>query len=224
MRKYLAVNLILITLLAALSSTHLSFANHGQVLHNATEQNSGNWYGTYAQIAWTDPNLRTGSGGQWAYHRTSANHTCCGAHRYSEIGWTKGYGVSGIRGLIVWDSGSNRQELTFSITAATHTYQQQYWNNGGDRYVWYVDGGNLGNGATNFSYTTTVTCGGEVAKGIEAMGNTLCSSNKKLIRDAGGNYSYISWGSHTNYVDDAPYTNVNSSSDPNNAFYSTGNE
>jgi len=56
------------------------------------------------------------------------------------------------------------------------------------------------------------------------MGNTKCGSNYKLKKNADGTYVFISWGGHTNYVDDPPYTNTNDSSDPNNSFYSTGNE
>lgn len=192
--------------------------------YNATEQNAGNWYGSAANIAWTDPNLKTYNGGQWVYHRTATDHQVTGyAFRFTEIGWYKD--TSGLRGLIVWDSGNNRQQRYFTITAATHLYQQQYYNNNGaDWYSWYVDGSYIGAGQTNFSYSTTVTCGGEVGAGVEAMGNTLCYNNQKAIKNSNGSYSLVLWGGHTNYVDDTPYYNVNYSPDPSNAFYSTGNE
>lgn len=141
--------------------------------------------------------------------------------RYSEIGWYKT--TSGLQGLVVWDSGCNRSSLTFSITATTHTYSQQYYLSGGnDRYAWFVDGNSIGNGLTNFSYTTTVTCGGEVATGVESMGNTRCGSNYKLRKNPNGTYTFILWNGHTDYVDDPPYYNQNDPSDPNNSFYSKG--
>lgn len=192
---------------------------HSNAIHNATEQNAGNWYGSRATINWTNPNL---NGGQWVYNRTSSNHSVSGScFRYSEIGWYKT--TSGLQGLVVWDSGCNRSSLTFSITATTHTYSQQYYLSGGnDRYAWFVDGNSIGNGLTNFSYTTTVTCGGEVATGVESMGNTRCGSNYKLRKNPNGTYTFILWNGHTDYVDDPPYYNQNDPSDPNNSFYSKG--
>lgn len=222
MNTFVRFSIALITVIVLnVSGVVLVRANHGTALHNATEQNSGNWYGSRATINWTNPNLRTG---QWVYHRTSSNHynpgTC---FRYSEIGWQKT--TSGLRGLIVWDSGCNRRDLPFTLSAATHTFSQQYYLSGStDRYNWYVDGNSIGNGQTNFSYTTEVTCGGEVATGVEAMGNTRCGSNYKLRRNGDGSYTFVLWGGHTNYVDNQPYTNANDAADSNNSFYSTGNE
>jgi hypothetical protein len=192
-------------------------ANHGSTIHNATEQNAGNWYGSRATINWTNPNL---NGGQWVYVRTSSNHQVQGyCFRFSEIGWYKT--TSSLKGLVIWDSGCSRKDLTFNITAATHTYSQQYFESGGvDRYAWYVDGSYIGSGQTNFFYTTTVTCGGEVATGVESMGNTRCGSNYKLRKNTDGTYTFILWGGHTNYVDDPPYYNTNDPSDPDNSFFS----
>ncbi len=192
-------------------------ANHGYAIHNATEQNPGNWYGSRATIDWTNPNLNSG---QWVYMRTAAAHYVQGyCFRYSETGWYKTH--SGLKGLIVWDSGCSRKDLIFNITPATHIYSQQYFQSGGvDRYAWYVDNYYIGSGQTNFSYTTTVVCGGEVATGVESMGNTRCGSNYKLIKNTDGTYIFVLWGGHINYVDDPPYYNTNDPSDPNNSFFS----
>jgi hypothetical protein len=200
-------------------------ANHcTNCIHNATEQSSGNWYGSAAYIQYRDPNLKSGS---WVYHRTAVVHQNPGAaFRYSEIGWQKRKVLLGTeyRGFVVWDSGNNRQELGFSIsTNVDHRFHQQYWRDsaGKDRYAWYVDGVGVGNGITNFSYSTAVMAGGETT-GLEAMGNTLAYSNQKVRRNSDGTYSNISWGGHTNYVDDPPYTNTNGAN--SDSFYSTGNE
>lgn len=155
------------------------------------------------------------------YHRTSTNHQVAGAcFRYSEIGWFKD---AYLDGLIVWDSGCNRQERYFTLTAGTHLYSEQYYSSGGsDRYAWYVDGRGIASGVTNFSYSTTVTEGGEVAVGVESMGNTLAYENRKLVRQADGSYTFLLWGGHWDYVDDPPYTNTDGP-DPNNDFRSVGN-
>jgi hypothetical protein len=68
-----------------------------------------------------------------------------------------------------------------------------------------------------------VTCGGETS-GIEAMGNTRCGENKKVVRNADGTFSLAPWGGHSDYLDDAPYFNFNDGGDPNNSFFSSGNE
>ncbi len=222
MKKFLSVLVGVSALLAFFSIMVSSIqASHGSVLHNATRMNAGSWYGSMATINWTNPNLRTG---QWTYVRTATPHQNPGTcFRFTENGWYKT--TSGLKGLVVWDNGCNRQELQYNITAAQHTFSQQYYQSGSqDRYNWYVDGSSIGNGLTNFSYGTSVFCGGETATGVEAMGNTLCAANKKLNKNANGTYSFISWGGHSNYATDAPYSNVNHATDPNNAFYSKGNE
>lgn len=189
---------------------------HSNALHNATEQSTGTWYGSRATINWTDPSL---NGGSWVYVRTSSNNSSGACFKFSEIGWYKTTG--GLQGLVVWDKGCSRSDMTFSVSAATHTYSQQYYNSGGvDRYAWYLDGSYIGSGQTDFSSTTTVTCGGEVATGVESMGNTKCGSNYKLRKNADNTYTFILWGGHTNYVDDTPYHNDNDAADPNNSFYS----
>ena len=133
LQQLAAVGIVIMLCLVALST---SYANHGSLLHNATEQNAGNWQGSRATISWTNPNLRTG---QWVYNRTSTNHFNTGTcFRFSENGWIKK--TTGIKGLVVWDSGCNRLELQYTITAAQHTYSQQYYLSGTqDRYNWYVD-------------------------------------------------------------------------------------
>jgi hypothetical protein len=102
---------------------------------------------------------------------------------------------------------------------------QQYLEGAGlpDRYGFFLDGVWFLSAVTNFSYTTEVACGGEVKSGVEAMGNTYCGSNLKALKSAPNTYYYTQWGGHTNYVDNAPYTNV---SDPSsvNGFWSTGRE
>lgn len=198
----------------------VAHANHGNALHNATERNNGNWYGSQATIVWTNPNLKNG---QWVYHRTSTNHDNPGTcFRYSEIGWFKTQ--QGLTGLIVWDSGCSRHDLSFAITAAEHTYRQKYFPGGVDKYEWFVDGARLGDGQTNFSFGTSVTCGGEVATGVEAMGNTRCGANKKYKKKPDNTFRWTAWKGHVDHVDDAPYTNVNDAADPKNSFFSQGNE
>lgn len=216
MRARYAMLTIAIILLSAFSMATVS-ANHGSTVHNATEENSGNWFGSKATINWTDPNL---NGGPWVYVRTTSSHQVQGqCHRYSEIGWYKT--STSLKGLIVWDKACSRDQLLFDITAATHTYSQQYFDSGGiDYYAWHVDGNFIGSGQTNFSYTTTVFCGGEVATGVESMGNTKCGSNSKLIKNPDGTYVFILWNGHSDYGDDPPYYNSNDPSDPNNSFYS----
>ncbi len=128
-------------------------------------------------------------------------------------------------GRIVWDSGCNKRYSDFSITAATHRYSHQYFrgSDGKDYYAWYIDGTFIASVLTNFSYSTSIPAGGEVGVDrVETMGNTLGYEHEKVARRSDGSYYRTAWGGHTNYGDDAPYTNVNGTNV--NAFYSKDNE
>lgn len=171
-----------------------------------------------------DPNLRTGQG---VYHRTQVIYQSGSTFKFTEIGWAKSSNISGRYGVVVFNNGISRDDYAFQLPSGTHSYAQyadtRYTTQG--VYNYYVDGTYLGFSSTvRFVAGTTVACGGEVISGVEAMGNVPCYANQKAYRGSDGRLYLTAWGGHTNYVDNYPYRNVNSSSDPKNAFYSTGNE
>jgi hypothetical protein len=173
-------------------------AQAGANIYNATEHNVGNYYGSRATIQRTDPILR---GGHWVYHRTMALHNNApnACFKFSEIGWWKKTTVN-FEGYLAYKNGCGNSGygwLSFSISPGTHTYSQQYLESWGlpDRYGFHIDGAWLGSGVTNFSYTTSVGCGGEVWGGMEAMGNTYCGSNLKGMNSAPNVYYFTPWGS-----------------------------
>ena len=55
-----------------------------------------------------------------------------------------------------------------------------------------------------------VMCGGEVATGVEGMGDTRCGNGGSdglgyLMPDGNGGWHYLSWNGHSPYVEDDPY-------------------
>lgn len=213
----------LLIIISTLFMPTTSLGGHGYpLLHNATEQNTGNWWGSSAEINYTNPNL---NGGSWSYHRTAVGwYDPYWYWSFVENGWIKD-SSSGLYGLGVWQSSTDcmRREVRYGISPATHRYQQRYFNSGGQN--WYAlehDFAWVASVETGFSYGTMVIAGGET-QGIESMAWTDNIRNWKLYRDGVGNFYWINWDSHINYIDNPPYFNVNNSIDPGNEFYSVGN-
>lgn len=203
---------LVVTILIALPSR--SVQAHTGARHNATEKKDIVNWGAWAYIQWTNPDLDTGDGGQWTYHRVVTVQWS--PWRYVEFGWQKT--TSGIRGAIGYEDGSGPRQQNVTISAADHRYTFQYDPNTG-KYWFYVDGSNVWNVNANFSDGDAVIGGGEVAWGVESMGHTRLWDLRYLKRNPDGTFVYISWNGHVNYADDSPYYNTDNGL---NSFYDDG--
>lgn len=77
-----------------------------------------------------------------------------------------------------------------------------------------------------FSAAGVVICGGEVATGVEGMGNTRCGNGgtnglQYQVPDGQGGWKLEPWNGHVTYVEDPPYQTVYIDS---NNFRATGSE
>ncbi len=192
--------------------------NHCSCLHNATEQKSGiSPRGAWGYINYTDPPL---NGGQWSYHRVT---TVLGSPwRFVEWGWQKRQVLFGteLRGLIAYDSGGGPVNVGIGgVSAATHRYSLQY-DPPSAKYIAFLDGVQFWNGNVGFSTGSFVTAGGEVYLGVESMYSTYLSDLRYLKQQPDGTWAFTLWNGHTNYVDNAPYSNIDGGL---NAFYDFGN-
>ena len=194
-------------------------ANHGSDLHNAIRKKDVASYGARAYIEGTDPDIH---GGEWVYNRVAVVQT--NPWRYGEIGWLKKSNGT-FKGLIVWENpGYNNLEFSYS-SGSTHRFTNQYDPNTG-KYHWFYDGTWIHSETLGFAQGDMVFCGGEVATGVEGMGNTRCGNGgsnglQYLVQDGNGGWEYRNWGSHSVYVEDAPYRTVNINS---SNFRAKGNE
>ena len=211
--------LIVAAMIVSAVPTESVSANHGSSLHNALRKKDVTNYGSFASIEGTNPDLH---GGQWSYNRVAVIQT--NPWRYGEIGWWKKSNGT-FKGLIVWENpGYNLLEFSYS-SGSVHSFSNQYDPNSG-RYHWYYDGDWIHSDTLSFATADRVTCGGEVATGVEGMGETRCGngSNDGLlyqVQDGNGNWVYQIWNGHDSHVEDAPYSIVNINS---NNFRATGNE
>lgn len=163
-------------------------------------------YGSYAEIAGTNPNL---NGGQWAYFRVSSyklNPACPQGRCYSEIGWWKKSDGT-FKGLLVWENPSyNQREFTYT-QGQTHSFTNVYIPASG-KWAFYYDGSWIWEDSMGYTSADLVFCGGEVATGVENMAYTLCGNG---LGTAGGlQYMDLAqvwqyWNGHVVMVEDAPY-------------------
>ncbi|MCI0437600.1 MAG: hypothetical protein L0177_00525 [Chloroflexi bacterium] len=208
--KELAYGLALIGVILVMIASFLlpltASGNHGSVLHNALRQKNAINYGSYAIIEGTDPAL---NGGQWSYNRVASirldpNHPQ--GKRFGEIGWWKKSNGT-FKGLIVWDYSGTPSSLEFVYgQGQPHSFMNWFEPNS-LKWAWYYDGNFVHWQNLGFSYADYATCGGEVATGVEGMGNTRCgngSSNGLLYMATSGG-SWQAWNGHVAGVIDAPY-------------------
>jgi hypothetical protein len=183
--------------------------NHCTCLHNATEKRDGTTWGGSGYLTWTNPNL---NGGWASYHRVATAQTS--PWRFVEWGWGKT--SSGYQAILAYDAGSGGQNVYFSgITAATHQYSHQYDPNT-SKYWFYIDGSNYTNINANFSSGTFNAAGGEAGNGVESFNSTKVYDLRYLVRNPNGTFTFASWNGHSNYIDNAPYSNQNIDG---NSFY-----
>ncbi len=143
--------------------------------------------------------------------------------RYGEIGWWKKSNGT-FKGLIVWENPDyHTREFSYD-SGSTHSFSNQY-DRQSAKYHWFYDGQHIHSDNLSFAQGDRVFCGGEVATGVEGMGNTRCgdggSGGLKYQVWSGGGWVHRSWNGHIVHREDAPYTTVNI--DGNN-FRATGNE
>ena len=175
--------------------------------HNATQKKDVTAWGAWGYITYTNPNL---NGGWWSYHRVVVVQWS--PWRFVEWGWRKHW-WNGLKGLIAYDAGSGGQNVEISgVSAATHRYSMQY-DQGTNKYWFYLDGANVYNINANFSSGNAVSGGGET-EGVEAMAHTKLY-DLRYRNTVNGTFNL--WGGHINYAVDAPYYNTNGSDV--NSFY-----
>lgn len=194
-------------------------ANHGSALHNAIRKKDVGAYGAYAVIQDTNPNLHAG---QWTYLRTILPQQS--PWRYGEIGWQK-LSTGSKQGLIVWEN-PNYGTFTFTYSSGTDHSFMIWYDQGSGNHWFYYDGSFVLSQNLGFSQGTQALCGGEVATGVEGMGNTRCGNTvgsglQYQIPNGSGGFTWTYWNGNVVYVVDPPYTTAYIDS---NSFRVAGNE
>lgn len=210
--------LIVAAMIVGMVPNEMASANHGSRLHNAVRAKDVDNYGGWAKIEGTDPDLH---GGQWSYNRVAVIQTS--PWRYGEIGWWKKSNGK-FKGLIVWENPDyHSKEFTYS-SGSTHSFSNQYSPDTG-RYHWFYDGRQIHSDTLGFARGDRVMRGGEVATGVEGMGNARCgdggSNGLRYMVADGDDWGYHPWNGNIVHREDAPYRTVKID---NNNFRATGNE
>ena len=153
------------TLLQIIPAGPLS-AHEGK--HNATRKKQVSAYGAKAYIEGTDPAINNG---QWSYHRVALVHS--DPWMYGEIGWLK-IGTS-FTGHIVLENPSRHTRIFSYTPGGAHSFAVQ-WDPNQEKHHWFYDGDWLLADDLGFDQGDFVMCGGEVATGVEGMGDTRCGN------------------------------------------------
>jgi hypothetical protein len=130
-------------------------------------------YGSRATISSSDPSLNCE--GQWVYHRAGVINDS-GGHKFGEIGWIKE--ASGRSGFISFGnrSGIGMPERFNYVPGADRWFSVE-WQPGTESYYFFYENTYLMTWDLGFSRAQNTFSGGEVAKGVESMGNVLYTNN-----------------------------------------------
>ena len=223
--KKIAVGLPLVGLVALIVAATMvnivptgSVSAHVDGVHNATRKKQVAAYGAKADIEGTDPAI---NGGQWSYHRVGVVQSS--PWQYGEIGWLKI--DTSFTGYIVMRAPDPRTRLFSCDEGEAHTFVAQ-WDPNQERHHWFYDGGWVWSDALGFDQADYVICGGEVATGVEGMGDTRCGNGGSngllyLMPNGSGGWHYLPWNGHSAHVEDDPYEVEYIDS---NNFRATGND
>lgn len=209
LRKTLFLAIIMLVLMALVNLNQTVQASHGSTYHNAVEGKAVSNSGAWASITWTNPSL---NGGLWSAARVASSKRS--PYRFIEHGWFKSSDFTTIRGVVshTTANGTITSQTYTNITAGTHTYKLQY-HPGTNKFWCYLENQAVYNVHPGFTQGDDVQAGGEVATGVEGMGN-IYFSDLRYISSPGTGYRL--WNGHSTYLADSPYF---TSSAGQNAFF-----